>query len=95
MCNDDWTGYTVIIPGQHNVIITGPWKKDKPDMWWWKCSDCTDGSGVMSAIELEKLNSKNMVIPPEPETELPPEHSRHPKEGMQFSDEDYYYGYGF
>jgi len=57
----DWTGHIVVIPGQHDLLITGLWKKDCPDMWWWKCRNCKESSGVMSTMELEKLERKGMV----------------------------------
>lgn len=76
----NWVGCTVIIPGQHSLIIVSQWKKDRPDMWWWKCSNCTESSGVMSSIELEKLEGRGQVIPAEPDTKLPSEYSKHPKE---------------
>lgn len=89
----DWTGYMVFIPDQHSLIITGPWKKERPDMWWWKCNSCTESSGVMSTIELIKLDIKGMIVTPEDDIKLPSENSRHPKE--QNWSEVEHYGYGW
>ena len=87
----DWTGYIVVIPDQHNLVITGQWKKDRPDMWWWKCNCCKESSGVLSIIQLNKLHAKGMITEPDGE-KLPGEYSGHPKEG--YSMEDYYSIYG-
>lgn len=90
----NWTGYTVVIPDQHSLIIIGPWKEESPDMWWWKCGNCTESSGVMSTIELDKLYSKGRVIDPGPDAKLPSQHSMHPKERALDEYEDYsMYGY--
>lgn len=89
----DWTGHTVVIPDQHNLIITGPWKKDRPGMWWWKCCNCIKSSGVMSSIDLEKFETKGMIIVPEEGDRLPAEYSGHPKENDYTWDEEYGYGY--
>lgn len=99
----NWTGHIIVIPDQHNLLITGPWKKERPDMWWWKCNNCTESSGVMSIIQLEKLEAKGMIGLPEPHTERAcawpdgenlSEYSRHPRES-QMLDEDEYYGHVF
>lgn len=75
----DWVGYTVVIPDQHNIIIVSAWKESKPDMWWWKCRNCTESAGVMSTRQLEKLEKKGMVVEPDGE-DLPSKYSRHPDE---------------
>lgn len=77
--NHDWTGYIVVIPEQHNLIIVGRWKENRPDMWWWKCKDCFESAGVMSVIQIEKLLKKGMIAPPDGE-DLPSKYSRHPDE---------------
>ena len=90
-------GYVVIIPDQHSLVITKQWKVDRPDMWWWKCRDCFESSGVMSTKQLEKLEKKGMIVAPEPDDKLPPEYSRHPSESVVMDEEEYYsrmYGYG-
>lgn len=74
----DWTGFIVVIPEQHNLVITGQWKKTEPDMWWWKCRNCFESSGVMSTKQLLKLQSKGMIT--EPDGDLPSKYSRHPDE---------------
>lgn len=90
MANRDWTGFIVVIPEQHNLIVSGPWKKERPDMWWWKCRNCNESSGVMSTIELERLEKKGMIM--EPDGELAPEDSKHPKEGVSKEDYENFYG---
>ena len=85
----DWTGYVVNIPDQHCLIITGPWKKERPDMWWWKCRNCFESSGVMSTSELNHLESKGMISEPDGDTE--DENSRHPREESM---DPYEYMYG-
>lgn len=90
----DWTGFTVLIPEQHSLIIIGLWKKDKPDMWWWKCGTCTESSGVMSTLELEKLDAKGWIVIPDPNVKIPTEYSKHPKEGDSwYNNYDGMYGY--
>lgn len=74
-----WTGHVIIIPGQHSLIIVGPWSKDKKS-WWWKCGDCKESSGCISSIELQRLDIKGMISLPEPNAKLPIEYSGHPQE---------------
>ena len=83
----DWTGYIVVIPDQHDLVITGQWKKERPDMWWWKCRNCTESSGVMSHTQLEKLVAKGMIA--EPDGKIPSQYTSHPKESMLISSDDY------
>ncbi len=77
----DWTGFTVVIPDQHSLVITGLWNKEKADIWWWKCGDCTHSSGTINTSELERLEGKGMIVPPKEHMKLPSEYSSHPKEG--------------
>jgi len=86
----NWTGFIVIIPEQHNLVITGQWKKEKPDMWWWKCKNCKQSAGVMSTKQLEKLEQKGMIIVPNGE-KLPAEYSGHPNETTTYYDDEYGY----
>lgn len=86
----DWTGYIVVIPEQHNLVIIGQWKKEKPDMWWWKCMDCTQSAGVMSTKQMEKLDEKGMVTEPNGD-KLPAEYSKHPSETTPYYDDEYGY----
>ena len=79
MSKRDWTGYIVVIPGQHSLVITGRWKKERPDMWWWKCHNCKESSGTLSTLELERLEAKKMIAEPDGE-KLPAEYSGHPRE---------------
>lgn len=90
MSNRDWTGFIVVIPEQHDLIISGPWKKERPDMWWWKCRNCNESSGVMSTKELVKLEGKGMIK--EPDGDLVPENSKHPSETGGMSSMEEYYG---
>ena len=77
----NWIGYTVVIPDQHNLVITKLWKKEIADVWWWKCGSCTNSSGTINSSELTRLENKGMVIAPLPDQKLPSEYSSHPKEG--------------
>jgi hypothetical protein len=88
----DWTGCVIAIPNQHHIIITKQWKKDRSDMWWWKCRDCTKSSGVLSAAQIEKFEKQGLVF--QSNGALPNEYSGHPKE-QDNSDDDLYYGYMF
>lgn len=86
----NWKGYIIVIPEQHNLVITGTWKKERPDMWWWKCRDCTESSGVMSTKQLEALKKKGMID--FPDGKIPTEYSSHPKEtSISPYDEDCYF----
>lgn len=89
----DWTGYIVVIPDQHNLVITGPWKKERPDMWWWKCKDCKQSAGVFSLKQLEALDNKGMISDPDGE-KLPAEYSGHPNETSYYSYDDEYAYWG-
>lgn len=87
MSERNWTGYLIVIPEQHSLVITGIWRKDRPHMWWWKCSNCIESSGVISTTQLERLDEKGMIA--EFDGKMPAEYSRHPKEN-NWSDEEYY-----
>lgn len=87
----NWSGFVINIPDQHCLVITGLWKPEKPESgWWWKCRDCFDSAGVMSTIELERLEGKGMISGPDGNTEY--ENSRHPKE-EQYGDYSMYDGW--
>lgn len=64
----DWKGYTIELSGDaegHRSQITGRWKPDKyPNMWWWKCLDCTESSGAISDADIHTLEDKGFIAPP-------------------------------
>lgn len=78
----DWTGFIVVIPDQHKLVITGKWEDGK-DMWWWKCRDCFKSSGVMSLNQLHKLEKKGMID--KPDGDIPSQYSSHPDENDYMS----------
>jgi hypothetical protein len=90
MTNKDWTGY-LVNAGKHRLRITGKWKEEKPDMWWWKCADCYKASGVLSTAELVRLNESGIVDEPDG-TEITAT-SAHPTE--ESGTGHYYGGYGW
>lgn len=64
----NWVGYKIDVPNNnsHRIKITNSHEPDKCDnMWWWKCMDCTQSSGVINTSELERLYSLGYVKPPE------------------------------
>src|SRR6266567_1211161 len=89
----NWVGFSINVPEQHPIIITGNWQ-DKDDHWWWKCRKCLDGSGVITSTEIERFDIKGFVA--EPDGEMEPENSRHPKEQIGYDeDEELYRAYSF
>lgn len=89
----NWTGFIVDAPQAedgkkaHRLKILRRWKAEEPDMWWWDCKDCTESSGVFSVVDLEKLDAKGLISPPE-EDDTGTLNTKHPREGHHT---DYFY----
>lgn len=94
----DWIGCTIHPPYDgdgHILRITARWKPDKYfNTYWWKCDNCIESSGVLSSRELEKLQERGLVDPPEDEDAKIDTETKHPKDEVRTRYDSMYEYYG-